>query len=281
MVIGGSRGLAGAATGVGTAGRGAVATHVGTRCWGLAPAPAFRVPTNGRKPPRMELHHPGVAASPSSVQILQTSHLRRAEALGGIMITNRDLALIPADTPREAAEPDDRLIEAWDRFAAHLTDRSLDRVQRVILRLLSRATVAEPEMRRALLGEVAELDAALRAAREGLFPSTGPHDNAPPTAVGPADAFGAHRPPTNAAYIAARGRRVALTRRVARAAGQLAASENRMAEIYDRAAVRRPQEAPRLRANAERAREAARNGRRRSFSTRRSPNRVRELVGRR
>lgn len=78
------------------------------------------------------------------------------------MITNHDLAVLPTAAARAATAPAPALAEAWDRFAARLTERSLARVQRVILRLLSTASIADPETRRALLRDADDLDAALR-----------------------------------------------------------------------------------------------------------------------
>lgn len=89
------------------------------------------------------------------------------------MITNDDLASIPAASAR-AALSSARIAES-ERVALQLTTHSLDRVQRVLLRLLARAGLSDPETRAALRAEADELDAAVRAAREVLFPRpTGP-----------------------------------------------------------------------------------------------------------
>ncbi|PVZ07715.1 PAS domain-containing protein [Actinomycetospora cinnamomea] len=83
------------------------------------------------------------------------------------MITNHDLAVIPADTARAALSS--ARIAVTERVALRLTTHSLDRVQRVVLRLLARAGLSDPETRAALRAEADELDAAVRAARDVLF----------------------------------------------------------------------------------------------------------------
>jgi hypothetical protein len=84
------------------------------------------------------------------------------------MITNDDLAVISPEGAR-AALGSARLAES-ERVARQLTTRALDPIQRVLLRLLARACLSDPETRAALRAEADELDAAVRAARDVLFP---------------------------------------------------------------------------------------------------------------
>lgn len=83
------------------------------------------------------------------------------------MIKRRDLALLPDDAVG-ALLRSDRLAVS-EQVAQQLTRCSLDRVQRVVLRLLARAGLSDPETRQALRAEADELDAAVRAARDVLF----------------------------------------------------------------------------------------------------------------
>lgn len=179
------------------------------------------------------------------------------------MITNRDLAVIPMEAARAAVEPDAWEADARERLAEELTDRSLERVHRVVLRLLHRASVADPAARRAMLREADELDAAVRAARDVILPPVGSHDHAGharlPVAGSPE--LDGRRPGPPTAGGAAWGRGDTLARRIAGAAADLAATENRIAEVYERLADARPDAAGRLRATAELARQVARRER--------------------
>ncbi|HSK61776.1 MAG TPA: PAS domain-containing protein [Actinomycetospora sp.] len=87
------------------------------------------------------------------------------------MITNEDLSVIPSDSARSAMGAPQ--VTESERVALQLTIHSLDRIQRVLLRLLARAGLADPETRTALRAEADELDAAVRAARDVLFPRRG------------------------------------------------------------------------------------------------------------
>lgn len=85
------------------------------------------------------------------------------------MITNSDLAVIPARTARSVL--DAAGAELSERVAWRLMTGSLDRVQRVLLRLLARASLSDCATRVALRAEADELDAAVRAARDIIFAS--------------------------------------------------------------------------------------------------------------
>ncbi|GAA4925503.1 PAS domain-containing protein [Actinomycetospora succinea] len=106
------------------------------------------------------------------------------------MITNRDLAVIPGHVARAAL--DAARAEMSERLAHRLMAGSLDRVQRVLLRLLARASLSDRATRVALRAEADELDAAVRAARDIIFSCSGP----PPA---PAD------PPVETALLDADG----------------------------------------------------------------------------
>ena len=180
------------------------------------------------------------------------------------------------DAARAATAHDSGEIEAWERFAERLTDRSLDRVHRVVLRLWARASIADSDTRRGLLGEADELDAAVRAARDVVFPPTGRYDQPRPPGGGRGGSDTSDRRPpathgvgvwahdrsaavaqTRAAADLAATDSAALARRVTRAAADLAAIETRVAQVFERAATTRPNAACRLRATAERARRVA------------------------
>ncbi|GAA4870140.1 PAS domain-containing protein [Actinomycetospora straminea] len=98
------------------------------------------------------------------------------------MIKRRDLAAIPDGTV-DAVLRSDRLA-VTEQVAQQLTRCSLDRVQRVLLRLLARAGLSDPETRQALRAEADELDAAVRAARDVLFASSGGIGRPPDTTPG-------------------------------------------------------------------------------------------------
>jgi hypothetical protein len=76
-------------------------------------------------------------------------------------------------------------IDDRERFAEELTVRSLNRVQVVILTLLSLASIAEPGVRRTLLAAVDELEMSVRAARDVVFPRAVPRGGAPDPSVRP------------------------------------------------------------------------------------------------
>ncbi|MDD7940165.1 PAS domain-containing protein [Actinomycetospora lutea] len=95
------------------------------------------------------------------------------------MITNNDLAVVPDGAAR--AVLDAARVEECEEVARRLSTGSLDRIRRVVLRLLARASVSDADTRAALRAEADELDAAVRAARDIIFSSPGP---APPTTRG-------------------------------------------------------------------------------------------------
>ncbi|GAA4805323.1 hypothetical protein GCM10023200_48410 [Actinomycetospora chlora] len=86
------------------------------------------------------------------------------------MITDNDLSPIPAGTARALLRVP--RLAVGERAAAALADASLDRVERVALRLLARAALSEPEVRGALRSEADELDAAVRDTRAVLRGAT-------------------------------------------------------------------------------------------------------------
>ncbi|MEJ2860840.1 PAS domain-containing protein [Actinomycetospora flava] len=117
------------------------------------------------------------------------------------MITNSDLAVIPAHTARSVL--DAARAEIGERVAVRLTTGSLDRVQRVLLRLLARASLSDCATRVALRAEADELDAAVRAARDIIFaaPDTPGSSRSPSSTarVAPTD------PPVETALLDATG----------------------------------------------------------------------------
>lgn len=88
------------------------------------------------------------------------------------MITNNDLAVVPDAAAR--AVLDAVRIDSCEHLARRLSTGSLDRVRRVVLRLLARASVSDAGTRAALRAEADELDAAVRAARDIIFAVPGP-----------------------------------------------------------------------------------------------------------
>ena len=88
------------------------------------------------------------------------------------MITNSDLTVVPEGAAR--AVLDAARADSCERVARRLSTGSLDRIRRVVLRLLARASVSDPATRAALQTEADELDAAVRAARDIIFSSPGP-----------------------------------------------------------------------------------------------------------
>ncbi|HZZ46687.1 MAG TPA: hypothetical protein VFE65_07370 [Pseudonocardia sp.] len=102
------------------------------------------------------------------------------------MITHRDLAGFPSATSpshRTSSTAAPGEAEALERIAGELTERSLDRVMRVVLRLYSQASLTDPATAATLLAAADELDAAVRAARDVLFPRA--HRDPPPGTVPP------------------------------------------------------------------------------------------------
>jgi hypothetical protein len=85
------------------------------------------------------------------------------------MITRRDLSVIPETGARSVLTAADT--EDWRRTSRYPIAEPLDRIQRVALRLLARASLADADTRVALRGEADELDAAVRAARDVVDPS--------------------------------------------------------------------------------------------------------------
>lgn len=104
------------------------------------------------------------------------------------MITNSDLAVVPLCAAR--AVLDAARADTSERVARRLTAGSLDRIRRVVLRLLARASVADPGTRAALLAEADELDTAVRAARDIIFAMPEPPRAAPPVETALLDADG-------------------------------------------------------------------------------------------
>ncbi|GLZ46237.1 hypothetical protein Acsp06_24220 [Actinomycetospora sp. NBRC 106375] len=94
------------------------------------------------------------------------------------MITNSDISVIPRDTARAMLRCARTV--GGERRATELATASLLRIQRVALRLLARAGLSDPDTRTALRIEADELDGAVRAARDVLFPP-------PPNADDPRD----------------------------------------------------------------------------------------------
>jgi hypothetical protein len=94
------------------------------------------------------------------------------------MITQNDLAMIPEGTARTVIEY--ARLDAGEHLARRLAAGSLDRIQRVVLRLLARASLSDPETRHALRAEADELDAAVRAARDIVVASAGRTGEVPP-----------------------------------------------------------------------------------------------------
>ncbi|MFC5137361.1 PAS domain-containing protein [Actinomycetospora rhizophila] len=88
------------------------------------------------------------------------------------MITNSDLSVVPQGAARTLL--DVAGADTCERVAHRLSTGSLDRIRRVVLRLLARASVSDPATRTALQAEADELDAAVRAARDIIFSSAGP-----------------------------------------------------------------------------------------------------------
>ena len=78
------------------------------------------------------------------------------------MITNSDLSVVPQGAARTLL--DDARADTCERVAHRLSTGSLDRIRRVVLRLLARASVSDPATRTALQAEADELDAAVQAA---------------------------------------------------------------------------------------------------------------------
>jgi hypothetical protein len=98
------------------------------------------------------------------------------------VITNRDLSPIPAGAARALLRVP--RLAVGERAAAELAAVSLDRVERVALRLLARAALSEPEIRGALRSEADELDAAVRDTRAVLrAATTGPVHRSVETAL--------------------------------------------------------------------------------------------------
>lgn len=102
------------------------------------------------------------------------------------MITGRDLSVIPAAGARTALATADT--EDHRRSAPHPIGEPLDRIQRVALRLLARASLADADTRVALRTEADELDAAVRAARDVAAASGATAD--PPVETALLDAAG-------------------------------------------------------------------------------------------
>jgi hypothetical protein len=106
------------------------------------------------------------------------------------MITGRDLSVIPEVGARTVLAAD---TEAYRRTALHPIGGPLDRIQRVALRLLARASLADADTRVALRAEADELDAAVRAARDLVDPrrpATDPPPEEPPVETALLDADG-------------------------------------------------------------------------------------------
>ena len=105
------------------------------------------------------------------------------------MITGRDLSVIPEAGARS-------VLDAARSESRRPTGRCaiggpLDRVQRVALRLLARASLSDAETRVALLAEADELDAAVAAARDVADPSVpDPPPDDPPVETALLDADG-------------------------------------------------------------------------------------------
>lgn len=107
------------------------------------------------------------------------------------MITGRDLSVIPEAGARSVLATADS--EACRRTAPHPLADPLDRVQRVALRLLARASLADADTRVALRAEADELDAAVRTARDVIDPSRAggvPRPDDPPVETALLDADG-------------------------------------------------------------------------------------------
>ncbi len=107
------------------------------------------------------------------------------------MITGRDLAVISEAGARSVLATADS--EACRRTAPHPLADPLDRVQRVALRLLARASLADADTRVALRAEADELDAAARAARDVVDPrraAADPPPDEPPVETALLDADG-------------------------------------------------------------------------------------------
>jgi hypothetical protein len=107
------------------------------------------------------------------------------------MITGRDLSVIPDVGARIVLAT--AAIEDHRRTAPHPISEPLDRIQRVALRLLARASLADADTRVALRTEADELDAAVRAARDVVDPrraTTDPPPEEPPVETALLDADG-------------------------------------------------------------------------------------------
>lgn len=107
------------------------------------------------------------------------------------MITGRDLSVIPEAGARSLLATADS--EARRRTAPHPLADPLDRFQRVALRLLARASLADADTRVALRAEADELDAAVRAVRDVIDPSRAggaPRPDDPPVETALLDADG-------------------------------------------------------------------------------------------
>jgi hypothetical protein len=95
------------------------------------------------------------------------------------MITDRDLSVIPDAEARSVL---------GEQVVRGPTADALDRVQRVALRLLARASLADADTRAGLRAEADELDAAVRAARDVVDASGAAAD--PPVEMALLDAAG-------------------------------------------------------------------------------------------
>jgi hypothetical protein len=93
------------------------------------------------------------------------------------MITGRDLSVIPEAGARSVL--DAAPLEPRRPAVPPAIDGPLDRVQRVALRLLARASLSDADTRVALRAEADELDAAVRAARDVADPSLAAPDTPP------------------------------------------------------------------------------------------------------
>lgn len=122
------------------------------------------------------------------------------------MITHRDLMGFPTATGAHhrapgVAAPDEG--ETLERIADELSERSLERVLRVVLRLHTQASLADPATAAALLAAADELDAAVHAAHDVLFPHEAGSDPTghPATETSPSPVRPGSDPPTQPALL--------------------------------------------------------------------------------